>query len=71
MTTDKTRALPSVSLVNWPRECRRLASYVMAGNHKKATAMAGALRLWTQDTGQEIRVGRHGKSEPILTVPRG
>jgi len=72
MTTYNTRKkLPPVESVDWPREARRLADYILDGDTKKSVALAGRLRLWTQDTGTEIRVGRHGNHTPLRVINCG
>jgi len=60
--------LPPVRPVDWPGEARRLAGYVLKGETKKACSLAGRYRLWTQATETEIRVGRHGKGQPLVVL---
>jgi len=55
-------------MVDWQREARRLARAILTGNHKRACALAGKFRLWSQALEHELRIGRHGRGVPILVV---
>lgn len=57
---------------NRTKAAERLARMlVRGGRSKKTVALAGRYRLWAQTTETEIRVGFHGKGQPLMVVRRG